>query len=64
MYYFIIYIILVLCIIYYAKKATYEKFVSNNFISLERYPELDVLKENHEIIVNELNYIFDRNIFL
>lgn len=55
--YFIIYIILILCSIYFLIKKDKETFILDDFIPLSNYPELDIIKENSSIILEELNYI-------
>ena len=59
MYYFIIYIILIFCIIYHIKNNGIKNPLSENFIALNKYPELDILGGNYEIICSELNYILE-----
>lgn len=60
MYYCTIYIILFLCIIYCIKYINIKNLPSDNFIALNKYSELDILKKNHEIICSELNNILEK----
>jgi hypothetical protein len=57
--YFIIYVILILvllyCIIFYKK----QNMIISNFIPLSEYPELEILKSNHKVILQELNNILE-----
>ena len=57
MYYFIIYIILILCLIYFSLTKNQESFTLNDFIPLSNYPDLEILKTNHSVILEELEGI-------
>lgn len=63
--YFIIYILLILsllCLIcFIIKKNNKETFITNDLIPLKKYPELDILKENSDIILEELNFILENH---
>lgn len=59
MYYFIIYLILIFVLIYYTFSYKQETMTISNFIPLYEYPELDILKKNHNIILQELNNILE-----
>jgi len=34
-----------------------------NFISLQKYPEMDILVQNHDIILSELNYVLKNSLW-
>jgi aspartyl/asparaginyl beta-hydroxylase (cupin superfamily) len=48
---------------YYIKNPDAEKISEDNFISLNKYPELDILKVNHGIICQELNHILEKGLW-
>ncbi len=48
---------------YYKIKSNTNSIVHENFVSLSKYPELDILKQNHKIILDELNYILENGLW-
>ena len=57
MYYFIVYIMVLVVLIYYTFSYKQENMTISNFIPLSKYPELEILKKNHKVILKELNNI-------
>lgn len=61
--YFILYIILIFCLIYLVTKRSKESFDMENYISLEKYPELKILEDNYLVILEELNEILKNKLW-
>lgn len=57
--YFVIYILLISVLLYYAIGHKKETLTINNFIPLSEYPELELLKSNYKVILEELNNILE-----
>ena len=60
MYHFIIFIILFFCIVYCIQNTNVNNKFSENFITLDKYSEMDILKKNHEVICSEINHILEK----